>query len=273
MTLGDLINRAKTLAESTAISEADFLYVLQSIVKLSRTELVLDANTILSDNTIDDVLSCFSRLTAGEPPQYITGQACFYGIELFVAPGVLIPRPETEGLVELISSRIVAGDSILDVGTGSGAIAIALKSLCPGCMLDAIDISEPALEIAQKNAQNNDVDVAFHHGDLFPDNGKKYDVIASNPPYITATEMEQLSRRVKDYEPWNALFGGEDGLDYYRTMILQAKQHLSSKGFLAFEHGALQQRDIIALARNMGWSKVEPYPDLQGRDRYLLIYQ
>jgi release factor glutamine methyltransferase len=272
MTLGDLINRAKTLAASSAIPEADFFYVLEPLVSISRAQLTLNSDKKLSEVEIERALSDFNRLIAGEPPQYITGKAAFFGYELSVAPGVLIPRPETEGLVELALSRLKNDYRVLDIGTGSGAIAIALKSLCPSLCVEAIDICPKALEIAKKNASDCHTDITFYQGDMFPDNGNKYDAIISNPPYITATEMEQLGTRVKDHEPWKALFGGEDGLDCYRTILGRARQHLSPSGFIALEHGALQRDDIGILSRKMGYSRFEPYPDLQGRDRYLLVY-
>jgi len=273
MTIGDLIKRAKTLAESSAMPEADFLYVLEPILNLSRTQMTLHTETKLSDAIIEQAIASYTRLVAGEPPQYITGKAAFYGLELSVAPGVLIPRPETEGLVELLSFWLKSGDSVLDIGTGSGAIAIALKYSIPDLQVDAIDICADALEIARKNALDNNTDIGFYLGDMFPDNGKKYDAIVSNPPYITATEMEQLAVRVKNHEPWKALFGGEDGLDCYRKLLEFGRHHLSPKGFLALEHGALQRSDISILATKMGWSRVEPYTDLLDRDRFLFVFQ
>jgi release factor glutamine methyltransferase len=240
MILGELISRAKYLADSTNIPETDFLYVLSDILGLSKTELFMGQNTMLSDRQIAASLSAFERVIAHEPPQYITGKAPFFHLELNVCPDVLIPRPETEGLVELLLKRISATNRILDIGTGSGAIAIALKTLCPTLLVDAIDCSPSALQLAKLNALENNADIHFYLGDLLPQDCPVYDVIVSNPPYITASEMELLDTRVKDFEPKQALFGGEDGLVFYRALLQRSMPHLNQDGFLALEHGASQ---------------------------------
>ncbi len=272
MILGDLISRAKYLADSTNIPEADFLYVLADILELSKSELYLERNTMLSDEQIAASLSAFNRLKTHEPPQYITGKAPFFHLELQVSPDVLIPRPETEGLVELVLKRVSGKLKVLDVGTGSGAIAIALKTLCPSLLVDAIDCSPAALQLAKCNALENHADIHFYLGDLLPENCPMYDIIVSNPPYITASEMELLDARVKDFEPRTALFGGEDGLDFYRALLQRSVPYLNPNGFIALEHGAAQRNAISSLARQYGWDTAEPFIDLHGRDRYMLIH-
>ena len=271
MLLGYLIGRLKTLSDSAGISESDVLYIVEAILGLSKTEMLLQPDYHVAIDDLDTILAAFERLKDNEPPQYITGKAPFFNLELSVAPGVLIPRPETEGLVELVLSRIEGAFRVLDVGTGSGAIAIALKSLQPSLVVDAIDISQAALNTAKLNAEASKTDISFYLGDLFPENQRMYDVIVSNPPYISAWEMQQLDARVKDYEPREALFGGEDGLDIYRSLLSEGVKHLNPNGFMALEHGASQRSDIIEIAQKCGWGKIKAHEDLQGRDRYLLL--
>ncbi|MDD2230559.1 MAG: peptide chain release factor N(5)-glutamine methyltransferase [Candidatus Cloacimonetes bacterium] len=272
MTLGYVIRRLKALAETLDLLECDVMYVSEAILGLSKAEMILQPDYPIADNDLDSILSAVKRLTANEPPQYITGKAPFFNLELSVAPGVLIPRPETEGLVELVLQRLETANRVLDIGTGSGAIAIAIKSLHPALVVDAIDVSHMALKVAKLNAAASKTEVNFYLGNVFPENQQLYDVIVSNPPYISAAGMKKLGARVKHFEPWEALFGGEDGLVIYRILLAEGAKHLNPSGFMALEHGATQRAAIIEIAKQSGWGKIEAFEDLQGRDRYLLMY-
>ena len=176
-----------------------------------------------------------ARRLHGEPIQYITGTAEFYGLPFRVAPGVLIPRPETEHLVEE-ALRLAANlptPNILDIGTGSGAISIALAHSLPQARITTIDISPAALAIARDNAALNRVQdrITFLEGDLFaPVAGQLFDLILSNPPYVPLTDRDSLSVEVRDHEPATALFAGPDGLDIYRRLIPAAAAHLAPSG-------------------------------------------
>jgi release factor glutamine methyltransferase len=249
------------------------------------------------------------RRRKGEPIQYITGECEFYGLPFHVTPDVLIPRPETEHLVDKVLSlskhlgapgllpletwdqpasatepgapgpsplgtwdttNLMGPLRILDVGTGSGAITIALATQLPNATLTAIDISESALSISRQNAIRNNVadHIRFLQGDLLaPVAGEKFEIIASNPPYVPDTDHALISVEVREHEPHVALFGGSDGLEIYRRLIPAAYSALVSDGYLVFEFGFNQQPDIESLLTSAGFENIEIFPDLQGIPR------
>jgi release factor glutamine methyltransferase len=209
------------------------------------------------------------RRYAGEPIQYITGQQEFYGLPFRVTPNVLIPRPETEHLVEKVLSLAVCFQllRIVDVGTGSGAIAVALAHLLPHAEITALDISAAALDEARANAEGNRVPdrVRFVESDLLAAVAtRKFEIVVSNPPYVPATDRESLSVEVREYEPGLALFAGNDGLDVYRRLIPAAFAVLESGGFLVMEIGYAQSQPIAELMTQAGFEEIEFVPDLQG---------
>lgn len=202
----------------------------------------------------------------GEPIQYITGETEFYGLPFRVTPDVLIPRPETEHLVEIVIELAARFKPlrIVDIGTGSGAIAVALAHHLPDAAITAIDLSADALTIAQENAKRNGVTIRFLQGDLLaPVAHEKFDLIVSNPPYVPEPDRPTLSIEVRDHEPALALFAGPDGLDIYRRLIPQAFPCLIPNGYLALEIGYGQSSAIEALLTNSGFQQVEFLPDLQ----------
>lgn len=209
------------------------------------------------------------RRLAGEPLQYITGKAEFYGLPFEVNRDVLIPRPETELLVEkaLAFAPLFRNPGILDVGTGSGAIAIALAQEWPEAAVTAIDISGAALDIARRNAQHAGVAhrIRFLEGDLLaPAAGKQFDLIVSNPPYVPENDRATLAIEVRNYEPAQALFAGEDGLAVYRRLIPAAFSALAPGGILLLEIGYGQQEAVQSLLESQGFAGIEFFPDLQG---------
>ena len=194
-----------------------------------------------------------ARREAREPMQYILGEAGFMGLTFHVAPGVLCPRPDTEILCGEALRRLPAGGCVLDIGTGSGALAVSIARLAPGSRVTAVDVSDTALAIAGENAQSNGADVRFVKSDCFSAlAGERFDLIVSNPPYIDRQEMETLMPEVQR-EPALALYGGEDGLDFYRRISREAGAHLCDGGVLLFEIG-WKQKDAVAalLARHIG---------------------
>ena len=231
------------------------------------------------------------RRRSGEPIQYITGEGEFYGIPLRVTPAVLIPRPETEHLVEKClaltkrmdtpsfrlrsredeeSLNAASAQRILDVGTGSGAIPIALAIHLPDVVLTAIDISESALSIARDNAERNQVAnrIRFVQGDLLdPVAGESFELIVSNPPYVPNSDRALISVEVREHEPAVALFGGDDGLAIYRRLIPAAHTALVSGGYVAFEFGFSQMADVESLLGDAGFQNIEFTHDLQGIPR------
>jgi len=215
-----------------------------------------------------------ARRTLGEPIQYILGQTEFYGLPFHVSPAVLIPRPETEHHVEKVihwaqsqSTRIPA-PRILDVGTGSGAIAIALARHLPHASITAVDLSAPALAVAQKNATRNQVAIRFLQGDLLaPVAHEQFDIVASNPPYVPIADCPSLSVEVRDHEPALALFADADGLAIYRRLISAAFAALAPGGLIALEIGYAQSPAIATLLAQSGFQNIEFLPDLQAIPR------
>ena len=208
-------------------------------------------------------LSMSSRRAAGEPVAYILGRKEFYGIELAVNPAVLIPRPETELLVELALQKDFS--SALDLGTGSGAIAIALKRNRPSIHVTAIEASAAALVVAKRNATRYNLEIDFRHGSWFePLAGERFDLIVSNPPYVSVGDPH-----LKDlcYEPQGALLAGTDGLDAIREIARAAPSYLEPGGRLLVEHGAGQDTAVRELFRAAGLEEVATWPDLAGIPR------
>lgn len=214
------------------------------------------------------------RRAAGEPIQYITGECEFFGLPFRVNGDVLIPRPETEHLVERMLE--LAADfprpRIVDVGTGSGAIAVALAHKLPDAELTAIDLSNPALQISKANAVRNGVAdrLRFLQGDLLaPVAGEQFDFVVSNPPYVAISERDTLSVEVRDHEPELALFAGSHGLDIYRRLAPAAYQAVAPNGFALFEIGYGQAEAIAQLLHAAGFKDIEFTKDLQRIDRVI----
>lgn len=211
-----------------------------------------------------------ARRQAGEPVAYLTGVQGFWTLELEVSPATLIPRPETELLVELALARIPGGTAarIADLGTGSGAIALAIAKERPHAHVVATDASAPALDVARRNAAHNGIaNLEFRHGDwLAPLAGERFDLIASNPPYI-ADGDPHLDQGDLRFEPPSALSSGRDGLDAIRTIITAAPRHLHDGGWLLLEHGWDQGGAVRVLLAEAGFVDVETARDLEDRDR------
>ena len=208
------------------------------------------------------------RRIAGEPVAYLIGARGFWSLDLAVQPGVLIPRPETELLVELALLQLADRGRVADLGTGSGAIALAIASERPQAQVTAVDISREALAVAQRNAIAAGIDnVVFRHGDwLAPLAGERFDAIVSNPPYL-ATDDPHLQQGDLRFEPALALASGSDGLDAIRHIIAAAPDHLVAGGWLLFEHGWTQGEAVRALLDAAGYVEVSTARDLEQRER------
>ena len=224
----------------------------------------------LKDKTLDEGIELLNK---GIPVQYIVGNVDFYGYNFKVNENVLIPRFETEELVEktikYINKYLNKKVDILDLGTGSGCIAITLKKELD-CNVDAVDISPKALEIAKLNAKNNNVDITFYEGDMLSPINKKYDVIISNPPYIAYNE--EIMEIVKNNEPHTALYAEDNGLKYYKDIISNANKYLKEKSIIAFEIGEKQGNLILEYAKKyFKDSIITVEKDMQNRDRFVFI--
>jgi release factor glutamine methyltransferase len=234
--------------------------------------LIAHESETLPVNASANFRACVERRCTGEPMQYITGEAEFYGLSFKVNCDVLIPRPETEHLVESAIELVRGLDQprILDIGTGSGAIAVALATHLPAARIDATDQSAAALKVAQANAARNGVAerVRFLQGDLLaPVAGETFNLIVSNPPYVAESDRDSLSVEVRDFEPAQALFAGTDGLTIYRRLIPEAFSALVPGGFLALEIGFAQDAAVKELFASAGFTGIEFASDLQGIPR------
>ncbi len=257
--------------------------LLAHLLKKKRMELYLEFERELDEGTLVKLREMVKRRVAGEPLQYITGEVEFCGLKLHVDKRVLIPRPETELLVEAVLKRLVANGApsgralpttIVDVGTGSGCVAIALAKKLPGAEITALDVSPEALEVACGNGKLHQIEkrIRFLESDLLqaiPDSFV-VDAIVSNPPYIADGELAKLPREVRDFEPVRALAAGEDGLKVIRRLVMNAKRILSPSGFMALEIGAGQRAAVEEIFGQEGHAVVEVVKDLEGHERVIV---
>jgi len=245
--------------------EAELL--LCSVLGCERVRLIARAEEAVDSSRARSAHARFARRRAGEPVSYITGRREFYGLALRVTPEVLIPRPETERLVELALERLPAPARVLELGTGSGAIAIALAIERPGLGIVATDVSEAALALARRNARDHGVEIAFVLSDWFDALGpEQFDLIVANPPYVAAGDAH-LERGDVRFEPRLALVGGEDGLDYIRKIAADARTRLRPDGWLLMEHGYDQGDRCVKLLSALGYAAVTDFHDLAGWSR------
>ncbi len=240
-----------------------------------RTYLIINFNEALADDLLTTYQSLINRRAAGEPLQYIVGQQEFYGLEFEVTPAVLIPRPETELIIEetLRLAASLAEPVIIDVGTGSGCIAVTLARELETARVIATDISAAALQVARRNADKHELleRVEFIETDLLNGVLVKADFIVSNPPYIAPHEIPTLQREVRDWEPHHALTDFGDGLQFYRRLLDEAPAYLKPKGYLIFEMGYQQAETIKAFVDRTVWSEAKALRDWQGIERTLVL--
>ena len=277
MTLRELILQAEAkLVEGPHRDRArlDVEALLFYVAKRDRAWLLSHSNDKAEEDLELRFNALVTRRKTGEPIQYITGMTEFFGLPFAVTPDVLIPRPETEHVVEEVIrlAALLTGEqlSIADIGTGSGAIAVALAHSLPQAKITATDISPAALRIAGENARRNHVSgrIDFREGDLLePLAGRRFQVIVSNPPYVPTRDIKSLSVEVREYEPHSALFAGDDGLDVYRSLIPQASEHLDPGARLVVEIGYGQQAGVQHLFEAAGYCEIHFFLDYQGIPR------
>ena len=276
-----LIKYIKELEYISDTPKLDTEIILQKVLgDVDRLYIQLNLNQKLSDDELEEFNIMIKERLAGRPIAYIVNNREFMGLDFFVEEGVLIPRPDTEPLVEEIIELTKGKDdlNIVDIGTGSGAISVSLAKYIKNCYVYSLDISKKALSIGKKNAISNNVDskIEFIESDLFSgikDRNIQLDLIVSNPPYIRKKDIDTLHTQVKDYEPYIALEGGEDGLDFYRAITKESVDYLISGGILAFEVGHDQAKDVCDIMRYNGYSKIYTKKDLQGIDRVVIGYK
>ena len=254
--------------------EAESLsFVYRSLKNLSFTDFIFAIQQEITPEEKEFVESIYKQLVAHVPAQYIIGHAEFYGIELKVDERVLIPRPETEELVELILTENPKPNlSVLDIGTGSGAIALALAKNRPDWLVTASDISPDALNLASENASLQDLKISFKKSDCFAEIAENYDIIVSNPPYISRADEAEVGLNVLHSEPHLALFAEEDGLAIYRKIAEDAKNHLREGGKIYLEIGYKQGHSVPALFRKyLPEKRVRTLKDRFGQDRMVVV--
>lgn len=252
-TVLEILNKTTAFFQHKGIPDPrlDAQYILAHGLKMDRMELYLNFDRPLSERELEALRPLVARRAKREPLQHIVGSTSFCGSEIHCDRRALIPRPETESLIEILEERLKGKESceIADIGTGSGAIAVALAAnkKISNAKITATDISKDALDLAKENAALNKVEIEFFEGDLLnalPD-GKKFDAIVSNPPYIPDGEKEKLQPEVRDYDPALALFGGEDGLTLVRKILTQSKDRLNPGAILLMEIGPEANEDKI----------------------------
>ena len=253
---------------SKALGDVDRLYIHLNLHKELTKEQFDSFNKMIQD-----------RLK-GRPIAYIVNNREFMGLDFYVEEGVLIPRPDTEPLVEEVIELVKGKENlkIVDIGTGSGAITVSLAKYIKDCQVYSLDISDKALSIGLKNAISNEVEdkINFIKSNIFSgieDKGLELDVIVSNPPYIRRADIETLHTQVKDYEPYIALEGGEDGLNFYRDITRESVKYLKDKGILAFEVGHDQAEDVSEILKHNGYTNIYTKKDLQGIDRVVIGFK
>ena len=251
--------------------EAEAELIINHFFNISRSQIYLKPDLPVSPEILTEISNLLAKRCQHDPLQYLLGEVEFYNSILKVTPDVLIPRPETELLVDIIlQENPDKGIRMCDLGTGSGAIAIALKKARPDWQVTATDISPVALKLARQNAQNNHCQIDFLLSDIFSDIDTKFDLIVSNPPYISESDYLLLESEIF-YEPKTALIASEDGLYFYHKIIQSASKYMHLPATLYLEIGAEQSSRITKLAVQAGASKIITKQDYNNFDRFMII--
>ena len=277
MTVAEGLRDGAKLLQENTIAEPQREVVLLMGHALKRDRTFIYANPDYRLNAVESILfkAVLRRRAAHEPFQYIVGRQEFYGLEFYVTPDVLIPRPETEILVEAAINEFQDDENckFLEVGVGSGCISVSILANLPNATALGGDVSYKALVVAGNNAENNGVSKRL---DLQLSNvydsidDREFDLIISNPPYVADTELDSLQREVRDYEPKAALSGGPDGLDLIRRLVKGAPKLLRPNGMLLIEIGWDQSERVADLLKRQGWKTINMQPDLQGIPRIVV---
>ena len=276
MTLQDF--KLKMISELSSIYEMDELNSIYNLLsedylKIPRSKILLADEIHLDESKQTLFLSALERLKTHEPIQYVLGKTTFLDLEFKVNSSVLIPRPETEELVRLILKEDLDGKEILDIGTGSGCIAISLAKNFPNTKVTALDISKDALEVAKENAKLNNVNVKFINADIFKHKSdKKYHIIVSNPPYVTESEKVLMNKNVLNFEPHKALFvNDDDPLKYYDFILSNVELLLKSDGWIFFEFNDNVYAHLEKICFKNRFKSYKRLKDRNNKSRFLLI--
>lgn len=247
----------------------DLVIALTYLLNTKKNLLFLNKEKILDKKIEDEILKIQDKINEGYPLQYAIGKWNFYGLDLLVDKRALIPRYETEILVDFIIRDANNNIKILDIGTGSGAISLALSKNLKDSNILGVDISKDAIDLANENKIKLNINnVEFKESDIFSNIKEKFDIIVSNPPYINKEDFDNLDKKLY-YEPQNALYGGEDGLYFYKEIIKNAKNFLNKNGKIYLEIGYNQKESIINLLKEYGYKNIKAYKDFNDFDRII----
>ena len=270
-TIAEALREGKQRLQAAGKDTFDAELLLEKAAGLNRTALFLRGEELLSAEAVARYEVFLAERESGRPTQYILGTWEFMGLPFSVGEGVLIPRGDTEILVETILEKQESLRTILDIGTGSGCIPVSLSHYGKFDSVLAVDISPKALGYAMKNAAANHAEISFYESDLFSnvpvERKGKLDAIVSNPPYIPKEDIAGLMTEVRDFEPRNALDGGADGLDFYRAIVAESRDWLKQGGWLFFEIGYDQGEALRSLLAEAGYAEIGIRQDLAGLDR------
>ena len=269
MTYREAVKRGEEILAEASVADAknDAWLLLEMVCKIDRSFYYLHMEEDLLEEQVSEYEIALKKRAEHVPLQYIVGETEFMGLKFKVNSSVLIPRQDTETLVEEVLKEVKPGLQVLDLCTGSGCIIISILHNAPGVTGQAIDISKQALNVAKENARLNGVSVDFEQSDLFHNVVGTFDVIVSNPPYIPSAEVVKLMPEVGEFEPLEALDGKEDGLYFYREIISSCRDYLKPEGRIFFEIGFDQGEAVSKMLRENGFKKVRVIKDLARNDR------
>ncbi|MDF2537891.1 MAG: hypothetical protein K0S76_912 [Herbinix sp.] len=268
VTYQEALQKARTILKQRDIADADVdaWYLLAHVCGISRAEYYLRINMPLPEDKYREYMNLIEKRATRIPLQYITGIQEFMGLEFMVTEDVLIPRQDTEILVEQVL-KVCKDKTVLDMCTGSGCIIVSLAKLGKPAKVYGVDLSDKALKIANINAHKHGTEIEFILSNLFENVESEVDIIVSNPPYIPTGEIAGLMPEVKDHEPLLALNGADDGLEFYRLIAEASKKHLKEKGLIFFEIGYNQGAEVKEILAKEGFYNIEIIKDLSGLDR------
>lgn len=274
----DLIKQASDYLKDKEIADFDIdsWLLAEHVFQITRAKIYLFPDMKVDESEAEKYFELIKKRAEHIPLQHLTGIQEFMGMEFIVNEHVLIPRQDTETLVEEVIRYINQRENIvkvLDMCTGSGCIGISIDKICDNVQVEAVDISEEALCVAEKNNIKHSGNVNFILSDMFDNIDRKYDVIVSNPPYIETAEVEKLMPEVRGHEPLIALDGTEDGLKFYRIICENLKMHLSEEGAVFFEIGYNQGGTVPEILRQNGFDNIKVIKDLSGNDRVVVAYR
>ena len=276
MVVSELIAKGMTLIEGKEYSNPrlESILVLSHLLNVDKSYIYIHGDKNVEESIENEFIDIIKKRAEGYPLQYLLNEEEFMGLTFYVEEGVLIPRPDTEVLVRFIIDYIKNQEmNVLDIGIGSGAISLSIAEYCPNSRVYGIDIEEIPIKIANFNKEKLKIsNTNFYQGDLFKaledhNIDEKFHMIVSNPPYIKTRDIEGLQIEVKDHEPWIALDGGEDGLDFYRRISKDALDYLNHEGMLIYEIGYDQGNQVMNILNKEGFKNISILKDYQGNDR------